>query len=80
LQLLRGELIDRAGLSLPRRLAGRPELAARALGPRLRAQALEAGERGAQVRPRVGPPTRATQVLAVQQPGPRVLEGQLGTA
>src|SRR3954454_19485036 len=53
LELLRGEVVERARVALAGRLAGRAQLGPRALGPRLGPEPLELGHGGAQVLPRV---------------------------
>jgi len=62
---LRGQVVARARIGAPDRLAARPQLGARTLGPRLGAEALEAPERAAELLARFDPPLGATQALAV---------------
>src|SRR4051812_2676473 len=78
LELLRRELVDRAGIAFPCRLPARAELAASPLFPRSGPQALERLERRAQV----GAPSQgargARERLAVEKLGPRALDGRVG--
>ena len=66
---------SRGGGALAGGLAGGQQLAAGPFGERLHADRGEHVVRGAQLRPRVGPPALAAQPLAVQQ----VRAGQFGT-
>jgi hypothetical protein len=65
---------SRAQVALAGLLTGGPQLAPRALGPRRRAQPLEALQCGAQVHPRVDAPPVPAQVLAVVQVDARPVE------
>ena len=74
LPLLRGQIIARLNRPLAHRLAGRPRLAAGALGERLHADRYELVVRGAELGPRVDPAMLASQPLAIEQ----VRAGELG--
>jgi hypothetical protein len=79
LELLRRELVSRAGIPLARRLAARAELAARAFLPRDGAEALEGLQRGAQVPSRLDA-TAAAELLAEEQLGAPAVERSIGVA
>ena len=75
LELLGGQLVGGdGGRGRAGRAAGGAQLRARALGPRLGAEALEHRERGAERGARVGAALGAAQALAVEQLGARGLE------
>ena len=74
LELLRGELVDRARVALAGGLAGGAQLRPRALGQRLGAVGLERRERGAELRPRGGAAPLAAEVLAVVHAHAREVE------
>ena len=67
LRLLGGEVVARLGGAPAHRLAGRGQLAAGALGERLRADAAEHLVRAAELLARVDAPVLAAQPLAVEQ-------------
>src|SRR4051794_21441664 len=74
LELLRSELVDRAGMALPCRLPARAELAASPLCPRSGAKAFERLGGSARVGAPFQPARGATERLAVEQLGPRALD------
>src|SRR4051794_40437933 len=65
LQLLRGELVQRAGIAPPGGLPGRSQLGVGLVGPAAGAQALERLKRGPQLFACAPPPARSAQVRAV---------------
>src|SRR5258705_9371808 len=80
LGLLRGELVVRGDGALADGLAGGPQLAAGPVGERLHADLGGHLVRGAQLRPRVGPPALAAQPLAVDQVRAGKLKTNAGAA
>ena len=78
--MARGELAVPGGGARAGGLAGGPQLAAGPLGERLHADLSEHLVRGAQLRPRLGPPALAAQPLTVQQVGAGELGPNAGAA
>src|SRR6185437_12842782 len=78
LQLLRGQLVDRARIPPQERLAGGREFGARPAGPWTGAETLEDVQRGPKLLAGEHPVPGTPQALAVGQPGPRRLEGIQG--
>src|SRR5439155_417031 len=77
LQLLRCELVGRAGITFAGRLTARAELAPRPLLPRNGPETPEGLQGGAQMGARLQPSPRATKRFAVEQLGSRALERPL---
>src|SRR5262249_15872999 len=74
LPLLRRQLVDRRPIALAGGLAGRSQLGARPLDPRLGTEALECLEGGTELHACVGAAALPPEVLAVEKVGPRVVE------
>src|SRR2546423_7969123 len=74
LELLRGQLVERARVAAARRFASRLQLGACLVGPGVRAERLELGQGCAQLLACPDALTRAAQARAVGEPGAGALE------
>ena len=74
LQLLRRQLVEIAGITLPRRLPGRTQLESRAFLPRGGSEALKGIERASQLDTGLRATLQPSQLLTIEKAGPSLFE------